>query len=292
MHCAIIGCGLAGLSTGYFLKNKGIKLTFFDKVGLGGGASKVASGLMHPYVGKKGLRSKFATEALEVSQMLIDQAEKALGEKVALRNGIFRHNWEGEFEDVKKINGGSLIQSGITVFIDHYLQGLWKCLKSELIIDEVSLTTDFSKYDRVIFALGGGFSNLALDLPLQFVKGQILTVKSDKKWERSVIGSGHISPLRNGNYQIGSTYEHHFRDDKADIDIAKSYLEPKVKTFLPPLSTFEIIECKAGIRVAVKGSYIPLVKKINERMFIFTGLGSRGLLYHGLYGRHLANLIK
>lgn len=291
MRCAIVGAGLAGLGAGYFLKQKGYSLTFFDKVGIGGGASGCASGLMHPYVGKEGLRSKFASEAIATTLELIDAAEGALGEKVALRNGIFRHTQLGVFPDVKFQDGGSLIESGITLFMERYLLGLFTFLEGEIIQREVTINDKFDAFDLVILAMGSGFAQFGISLPVDFIKGQILTVASKRIWERSEIGGGHISPMGNGNYQIGSTYEHNYENEFPELEKTVNYLDQKIKTFLPPIDTFQVISCKAGVRVAVKGSYLPWIEKIGEKTLVFTGLGSRGLLYHGLYGRHLANLV-
>lgn len=277
MRSAIVGAGLAGLAAGYYLKKQGHELTFFDRIGIGGGASGIAAGLFHPYPGKKGLLSKYAEEAYPHTIELLDAAEKALGKKVALRNGVMKGEW--------------FIERGMTVFMDLYLQGLWKCLDAKLIKTQVTQFDTLDEFDCVVLALGGGFKEQNFDLPIQFVKGQALIVESDQTWERSVIGNGHISPTSDGNYQIGSTYEHHYRGDEPDLEVAKNYLKPRVETFLPPLDTFRILKCISGIRVARKGSYLPIVEQVNDRLFVFTGLGSRGLLYHAFYGLHLANMV-
>lgn len=265
MRYAVVGSGLAGLGACYFLKQKGCNVSLFNKKGTF--ASGIASGLLHPYPGKKGLLSKYGFEALNATIQLIDRVEE-LGEQVALRNGIMKD--------------GELISSGITVFMDKYLKGLQKYLGLE--VQEMG---NLEHFDHVVYAMGAGFREYNFDLPIQYIKGQILTVASKEKWERSTIHNGHISPLAGGGYQIGSTYEHHFESDEPNLQAAWDYLEPRVTTFSP----FTVLACKAAVRVAVKGSYLPIVKKIDDRSSIFTGLGSRGLLYHAYYGRHLADLI-
>lgn len=267
MRYAVVGAGLAGLAVAYFLRQKGCSVTIFDKSGVGAGASGIASGLLHPYPGKKGLLSKYGFEALAATTDLLDRVEEQ-GEKVTLRNGI--------------IKDGALISSGITVFMDRYLKGLLKYLNLT-----VEPMRNLDGFDHVVFAVGAGIREMHFDLPIQFIKGQILTVESSKIWERSVIDNGHVSPLPDGRYHIGSTYEHHFTSDEPDLAHAESYLAPRVKNFAP----FNICSVSAGVRVSVKGSYLPIIKKIDDRVSVFTGLGSRGLLYHAYYGRLLANLI-
>ena len=291
MRCAVIGCGLAGLGAATALKRQGAKVHLFDKAAIGAGASGIASGLLHSYVGKKGVRSKFAEKALKKSFALIDLAEETLGRKVALRNGILRMNWEPPemYSDLKKEGDHIMITSGATVFMKSYLEGLYQALGDcKLSVGEL---VDEEKFDQVLYSIGGGFKTWDLE-GVQFVKGQILTCKAKEKCERSIIGSGHISPLEDENLvQIGSTYEYHAPDNEPNLEVAKKNLKKRVETFLPPLDTWEIKECQAGVRVRQKETYLPLIKRVDEKRVIFTGLGSRGILYHAMYGEMAAKEI-
>ncbi len=56
MKIAIIGAGFAGLAGAYYLSEH-FQVTLFDLKGIGGGASGISSGLLHPYPGEKGRRS-------------------------------------------------------------------------------------------------------------------------------------------------------------------------------------------------------------------------------------------
>lgn len=51
MNIAIIGAGFSGLALAYFLLQSSAHVTLFDAVGIGGGASGIATGLLHPYPG-------------------------------------------------------------------------------------------------------------------------------------------------------------------------------------------------------------------------------------------------
>ncbi len=288
MLCAVVGCGLAGLSTAHALVKRGCDVHLYDKVGVGAGASGIASGLLHPYPGKKGVRSKFADEAMEKTLSLIDLAESALGRKVALRNGILRKNWIPEeiYPDLKKVGNDILITSGCTIFMKSYLEGLFQALdKAKFIKGEL---VDDAPYDRVVYAIGKGFRDWNIE-EVQYVKGQILTCKENEPFKRTIIGSGHISPLeKKGFIHVGSTYEHHALNDLPDLEVAREYLASRIETFYPSFKKIKIVECSAEIRVCVKQTYLPLVKKMNNRIWVFTGLGSRGLLYHGLFGEKVA----
>jgi len=88
MKIAIVGGGFSGLSVAWhFLQQSNYKVTLFEKKKIGGGASGIAAGLVHPYVGEQGRRSVFASEGMKAAKELIAVAEEKLGEKVILSNG-------------------------------------------------------------------------------------------------------------------------------------------------------------------------------------------------------------
>src|SRR5665213_1665043 len=93
MRIAILGTGFAGLSVAWHLLNLNAdcEVILFDPKGIGGGASGMAAGLMHPYVGEEGKRSFLGTEGMEASIELIDAVEAILGESVSRRDGILRY---------------------------------------------------------------------------------------------------------------------------------------------------------------------------------------------------------
>ena len=70
LNCAVIGAGFSGLALCYYLLDKGQKVTVFDGKGVGGEASGIASGLMHPYPGHEARLSWKGQEAMESSKEL------------------------------------------------------------------------------------------------------------------------------------------------------------------------------------------------------------------------------
>ncbi len=291
MYCAVVGLGLAGLGAAHALVKRGAEVVLFDLFPPGEKPGGIESGLLHPYPGKKGLRSRYAHDALSKSIALIDEAEKALGRKVALRNGILRKGWTPDewTHDLESYQDDVLITSGLTVFLRPYLKGLFQALPNcKFVQGKIENEDDF---DQVLYAIGSGFIPWNIS-DVQYVKGQVLMAKEHQKLARSIIGSGYISPTeRPGIVQIGATYEHNPKNDQPNLEEAKKHLNPRIKTFLVPLDSWEIVECLSCIRVCHQSSYLPIVKRISPRRVIFTGLGSRGLLYHALYGEHAAEEI-
>jgi len=296
VRCKVVGAGLAGVATAYFLSKKGHAVTLFDEKGVGAGASSIPAGLLHPYPGKRGLKSKFSEEAMQASLDLLDVAENHSGEAVSLRNGIFRFDWTPEqmYNDLELQSNGTMIASGVTVYLDRYLLALFGAMQSvEFVQKKISSLEDLGDFDSVVWSVGGGFEKIPTSFPIEFLKGQALILSHPEKvWERSMVGLGHISPLPNGYVQVGATYEHHPETYLPNKEATYAYLRPRVANFLPPLEEFTFIDCVAGCRVCRRGSYLPIVERVSEKEYVFTALGSRGLLYHAYYGRLLADMIE
>lgn len=62
---------------------------------------------------------------------------------------------------------------------------------------------------------------------------------------------------------------------------------PRIETFLPACTDYEVLECKSGVRVSGKASYTPIVEKKDDKTWVVSGMGSRGLLYHALMAEDL-----
>lgn len=313
MRIAIIGAGFAGLSAAWHLLSlkADCELVLFDPNGVGGGASGMAAGLMHPYVGEEGKRSFLGTEGLEASTKLIDAVEAFLGESVSRRDGILRYvvtEAQNElflshcesFGDVKSQGERCfLIESGMTIDCPRYLNGLWQMISAEgaiLIQEEVARLQDLKGFDCVIVAAGSGVSKFPELSSLKFslLKGQILTCRAQGDLdlpEKSSICKGYIAlSVEKGVCSIGSTYERSFSNEDPDPALAKSLLFPKMASLFPEVDRLEVLGCKASLRVIRKGHYFPIATKIKDGLFALTAMGSRGLLYHALLGKLVARV--
>ena len=272
MKVAVLGAGYAGLATALFLQRAGNQVTLIDSRGLGGGASGVSTGLLHPYHARKPQLVHRGEEAMAETIALIGFAEQALGRPVALRTGIMKSNkW---------------IPEGITVLSMPYLEGLYAAFGETLVIQKILDLKQLDQYDAVVLANGHEILQFeeCRDLPLKVRKGQALICRGAIPY--SMIGNGHITLTEDPNLcQIGSTYEDKFDELKAYA------LREKVASFYPPARDFEVVEIRSGTRIAPKQGVIPLVCKINPKTWVFTGLGSRGLLYHALFGKELSTQI-
>ncbi len=317
---AVIGGGFAGLGLAWHWLRAGRgEVTIFDPNGIGQGASGISTGLLHPFPGRQALRSWRATEGMEAARELIEASERALGRDVAERNGVLRlvadraqeemfrrraHEdrevtwWEPEQVQDKIPHAakvpGLWIPDGITVYSSLYLEGLWKSCKergAHLERTKVHSLQDLHSYDHIVLATGSSTLDFpeCNHLPLEPVKGQTLLCRWPSKLPCSLSANGHITPTEDPNLcQIGSTYEKPVLNSFPDPSLIPTLLE-KAAQFYPPARHFPVVEQRAAIRMAVKhNQYRPLVQKIAANAWVFTGLGSRGLLYHALLGRELA----
>jgi len=248
MKIAIVGGGLAGLALAYFLKES--EVTVFDA---GGGASRVAAGLLHKR--HKDKVSMYADEAYNESKTLLDVA-----------GSPYEENLEG----------------GVTVWMDLYLEGLRKASGAQIAGEKLERLPE--GYDCIVLACGNGIAHFYPDLPVCYVKGQLL--ECAPVCEQSMISRGYVAAGREATY-VGSTYEREYKSELPDQQVAIALLREKVADMID-IDSLDIRGCHAGVRVRRKGHYLPIVKKVREGEWIFTALGSRGLLYHAFYAKKLA----
>lgn len=299
MRIAIIGAGFAGLSVARHLIPRH-SITLFDSAGPG--SSGIAAGLMHPYVGEQGRRSAHATEALESSMGLIQEVERDLGVQLAVP-GLVRHlgNEEQRVQfalhamkqgDVSFLDENRIeIHTGWTVDCPRYLGGLEKLLMREgveCIHTQVDDLTALDAFDQIIVCAGAGVRSLLPEAPLRIslIKGQLLVCKASSLPKMSLLGKGYLALAREpGLCYLGSTYEKNFISQAPDSAVARAEILPKIERLYPPAADFEVVDCRAAVRVTPQGHYFPILAKVQDRVWVVTGLGSRGLLYHGLLGK-------
>lgn len=303
MKIAVLGGGLGGLGAAWHLAKQGCTIDLFDPIGIGGGASGIATGLIHPYAGEQGRRSLFATEGLAATEELI----KAVGSDVVIQRGIIRFIQESAqaemftshaqvYGDVKPHSASSyFVESGLTMDCSSYLQKIWEEIVrhgGQFFQRELK---EWIGYDQIILSTGAAVKEFLPSLPISVIKGQVLKCRMPAGVSlptNSLIGKGYLALSKDPQIcYVGSTYERGDQSDRVDPEKAKRELFPKIAQFFPDVECLEVIDCKAAFRVVRIGHYFPLVKKVEEKVWVITGLGSRGLLYHAYLGKLLAEAI-
>ncbi len=301
MHIAVVGTGLAGLAVGWHLLKEGCQITFFDERELGQGASGVAAGLVHPYAGEKARRSQNASESLAQMEELLALSEQELGRPVIIHREIIRIAYSDEqrinlkaAEDVEEIAPDEfLIRSGMTVDVPSHLQGLFlACQKkgARHILQKVPMDGPLDGFDHTVFACGSGWSSspFARGLPLKPMKGQVLLLRLNQPLAKSHIAKGYLARTLDPRLvYLGATYERRFTDEQPCMESASQELLPRLSRLLPSGCTWEILGCRAGVRLCRQGDNFPFGKRIGENCWWLAGLGSKGLLYHAYLAKKL-----
>lgn len=206
-------------------------------------------------------------------------------------------------------DGGLWIPMGLTVDMRAYLQALAQYLKSHDVViyedidNQPQLSSETNgwrldvddrriEFEHLIYATGyGTIKDPRWQLlPLEGVKGQLLEAEPEEPltFDHSISSRGYIAHLTSERFGVGSTYEHDFDHLNTDEE-GRKYLYKVLERVLPELAQKPRKEkLWAGVRVStpdkkpVLGAHPDI-----PRLYVFTGLGSKGLLY----GRYLAGLL-
>lgn len=151
---------------------------------------------------------------------------------------------------------------------------------------------------RIIVAAGAGLRRIDGIPPLNVhhVKGQTITIdRTDTPYASSEIphlaGRGYLVSGRS-RFTIGSSYQHDFADLAPSTTASEEILD-RARTNLPLLVLNDTMREAAGIRVNVPGTRLPMVGPLPgaNRIWVFTGLGSKGLLMAPLIARDLPSYL-
>lgn len=317
---AIIGAGFCGLALSWELLQEGHEIHLYDPAGIGGGASGVSAGLLHPFVGIHAKPAEWGREGVASTLELIRIASQALGKPVAEESGMLRialtEQMKDDFlscasqhDDVEWLeprecqhlvpgltaHPGICIRSALTVRSPLYLQGLWLACEKEgatLIKQPVASLNTLAHYDLVIAAAGASITSLPelRHLPVRAIKGQVLELA----WPQD--NAPLALPLNSQAYVVmqpgdqsclaGATFERDFSTPLPEPHVAQNEIMPKIAAFFPALRNAPLIGCRAGMRASAPGRK-PLLKQIDAKTWVLTGMGSKGLLYHALFAKWL-----
>lgn len=197
--------------------------------------------------------------------------------------------------------GGLELSCGCRVIhVPSYLEGLYAACQ-EMGPIEWRVTHDLhevAKHEVVVWAGGAGvLQDGALDqaqIPIELVRGQSLEMTPSQSGPREAALCGkYISPLLDNRMLIGASHEFS-EHPMTEVELYKD-LREKSYDLAPGLwddSTIDRVTC--GWRVQSKrgaSGRLPIVGHLSQNQWIFTGLSSRGLLYHAIYAEKLSAMI-
>jgi glycine/D-amino acid oxidase-like deaminating enzyme len=228
----------------------------------------------------------------------------------------------GLTHDTDTMLGALKLHNGCkVVHVPSYLDGLWAACQSigtgtvewrgdegcaEYSLEEWK--PQVSCFDIVVLAAGAGIFQSAVllgnstNLPIQLVRGQSVEMtmpSSEEALPNALLSGKYVSPLPEPNrVLIGATHE--FKADALSGKEVVEELKDRSYALAPSVWDYGLVDrITSGYRVQSQRGprgRLPIIGKLKDfgchsNAWIFTGLSSRGLLYHGLYGEVLAKMI-
>jgi glycine/D-amino acid oxidase-like deaminating enzyme len=289
----IVGSGLAGLSSAYFLQKAGYDVKVISSSEKKG-ASRVFAGILYRFPGRWGKKSKFADEAYPMSRALIDEVEQKTGRKVILSTGVIKKFSPRlkRFEGVRVEGDNSYIDDAVTIDMNEYMDGLKDLIGREHFEDRVICNILHITGPKVI-AAGFGVKELLNLEHLIYRKGQQYVGRKKVAGSEygTHIGKGHVSFLEDDRICLGSTYEREFENEHLDKEFAEKEIRSRIEPWYESLDGIEDKQFVCDVRVGQNNTYLPYVDKLDDETFVYTGLGSRGLLYHAYFAKKLVELL-
>lgn len=282
MKIAIVGAGLAGLATAYYLKPLGEITLFSDGPGASSlPASCIAAGLLHKFVGMHAKKNLFGDEALDLALQLIGPYKKKTGLLRIASNdnqvAWFQKAAQTYPAEIEPVDARTLwIKEGWVVDCPAYLATL--STTHRIIHTTIHTLDELEGYDLIVLCMGAS----TRFYPITPIRGQLLEVTGAPYPAVPISGQIYVIPQED-RMIVGATYE------REPID-AQAYLLPRLKALLPDFKLDRILATKAAFRASTP-DHLPFVRQINAKTWAFAGLGSKGLLYHAYYAHLLYKLI-
>lgn len=303
----LIGRGIAGAVLSLKLSERGIKHSIIDQPSLST-SSKVAAGLVNPIVLK---RLKLVAGANEYLHSALPFYRNLQSEN----NINFLHELPIShiFQSIGELNNwnekasntafapflGDIVKNASQSLIAPHGVGL---MQSTSWVDTIkflslhkstlSINNSFEEYEvkaedlnrlkkeykNVIVCNGQLLRKFIPDFEELFspTRGEVMIIETeaDLPKEQIIHGPVFILPLGNKRYKVGATYHwDHLKDETTTegLDKLKSDLK---KIFR---GEYKVVEHKAGVRPNTKDRK-PILGKIEDNLYCFNGLGSRGVL--------------
>lgn len=291
-------------------------------------ASFVSAGIINPAVLKRFTTFWLAQEQIDSLKGTLDEMEKYTGRNYLIDKPILRvfHDEKEKELWLKKADEETLkpflskefvtletiknplacgkVNHSARLDVRNFFKDLLEYLEKKDILvkekfDYASLDTAKSVYKEIcfkniIFAEGMGVKENPFfsEIPVHQNKGHHLEVKLSQDLEEGyTIKKKHfVFPLNDGSYYYGGTYDreqtHHEIDDAAVETLTKALAE-----FYP--HSFEVKEVKFGFRPTVKDRR-PILGSHPEfkNLYVFNGLGARGILNGNYFAKELFSHIE
>jgi glycine oxidase len=311
----IVGCGLGGIAFAETAIRNSKSVIVFENGSQN--ASSVAAGIYNPVILKRFSTFPYVQEQLNYASTFYKELESKLHINFYHDLPVYRkffsveeqNNWFSASDkpnltpflstEIKKINSksivapygfGEVLQTGyantqelINSYRNFLTNNNWLSLDSfdykELKPESEYITYKNYQAKNIVFSEGFGmhFNPFFNYLPLDGTKGELLLIGALNLDLNIIVNSSlYIVPVGNDMYKVGATYNW---DDKTQnpTQIGKEELINQLKQIIN--CDFEVIQHLAGVRPTVRDRK-PLLgsHKEHKNMFVFNGLGTRGVM--------------
>lgn len=326
-HSIIVGLGLAGLN--YALQLQKEKKDFFIiDTGIKN-ASRNAAGICNPTVLKRYTMSWYGSEFIEYALPHYRSFESKINESFYQDLPIHKYfNRTSEQNDwsiashkkelnkflepqitnnsnpgIKRKNGYGSVQNvgrlKVSLILDRFTKNLLatEYLNEALDYDSLEIDDNHVIYkgivaQQIVFCEGYGLKKNPWFnyLPLKGSKGEYFLIKAPKLSRKQIVKGGvFILPMGTDLFWVGASFS---SDDKTNekTEKGKKWLLSKLENLLD--TPYEIIYHGASIRPTVSDRR-PLLGEhpIHKNLYIFNGLGTRGVLMAPLLSKWLFDFI-
>ncbi len=321
----IVGAGLAGAASAYHLRAAGRDVCVLHDNDLRRSASQIGGGLVNPMMARKGRPAWMAAESLAaLESMGINTNQPLPGRDAPLyrpagditqadsfREQAAAHPELGRFREtvdsldfvhapfgILEVRRGAALdlQETASAWLHeigvHAIDPAWKVEESR---DAVSLSTSGGTFrgKRLLLCMGAGMlaHPLTRTLNLHGIKGQIIRL------EKPTALPDHLPPLSgkaylvdagDGSVWVGSTFERNW-ESMDPTDAGRDALLHRAASVIPMLKNARVLEQRTAQRVTVPGTRLPMVGPLHpdSKIWVMTGLGSKGMLYSALFGSRI-----
>lgn len=325
----IVGQGLAGSFLADKLRKLNKKLIIFDKY-VNNASSNIASGIANPVTGRKMVKTWQAEIVFPYSYSQYEELEMRFGKKFTSKNKIIKifasiddqlvwlkkqdiDEYTGFLGAIQNVENKHLQQPYSAAEI---LQAYWAdipqlmrefrndFINKHLLLDEefqfqyLNVAEDKIYYKdleakRIVFCEGYKVIHNPFFsyLPFTTAKGDLLHVYAPDFKLTEVITKGiHVVPLGNDVYLIGSTFIWNDLSDEVTQQGKEELIEKFEKIYS---GKYEIIHEIAGVRPTIKDRR-PVVgaHPKHKNMFIFNGLGTKGVTLSAYFAQQLIDHIE
>lgn len=312
----IVGSGLAGISIIDQLLQRGVRVAMISDLSAPS-STKVATGMFNPIVFRRLNKTWMIDEVLSSMNAFYKSLEKKIGATLKTELRLFKHIssndylelWnkradESEFAEylipVKKSFGevkkaGWVDCSALCTNYHSYLiqHGILRNEKFDFaqlasIKDGIKYRDEY--FDAIVFCEGP----YAIDnpyfkwLPFKVAKGDWVVIETEKDLKlKGVINNiVNVIPLGNNRYKLSSTFEWESSSWAPNKNATKELLEAFEELFS---ESYAIVDHQSGLRPSAsdRRPYLGPHPR-HPKIYIFNGLGSKGVILAPYFSNHLA----